>query len=252
MPGAISTGSISTHITPGIPADFFLPTDIPNLVGWWRADAINGVADGGAVSTWPDSSPAALNLVQDTGSLQPVWIQKPSGLNGQPTVRFTSDRIVASYSTNLTAFSIYAAIIPTGSTFREIMNKSSSAGQRNFYFVLRETTDLLTIGFTNAADTYNDTNSVAAVTDGAAAIVGGTWDGTTLLNDLNGTEATTSPVVTPQLVGSSLYVGDLFTGGAEYYAQDISEIILYSVGLTASQRSLVRRYLGIKYGVTVS
>lgn len=67
----------------------FAPTDIANLVAWWKADAITGLANGAGVSSWPDSSGNARNLAQATSARQPSYQQEfPDFL---PVVRFAGD-----------------------------------------------------------------------------------------------------------------------------------------------------------------
>jgi hypothetical protein len=64
------------------------PPPTPVLKTWFRADAIAGVANGGALSTWTDSSGNGFNATQATAGQRPTYIQ--NSVNGRPVVRFNS------------------------------------------------------------------------------------------------------------------------------------------------------------------
>ena len=70
-----------------------LPSGISGLAGWWAADAIVGLTDGQAVSSWADASSANIPLVQATGGAQPTY--RATGLNGLPIVQFAAGQSLA-------------------------------------------------------------------------------------------------------------------------------------------------------------
>lgn len=59
---------------------------LANLAGWWDASQITGLADGAAVSSWPDMSGNGRHAVQAVGTNQPSY--QTLELNGRPCVRF--------------------------------------------------------------------------------------------------------------------------------------------------------------------
>jgi hypothetical protein len=70
--------------TPSPPA--FSPADIANLVGWWKADAITGLADSDRLVSWPDSSPAGKAATNAVVAQRPLY--RINRLNGLPGVVF--------------------------------------------------------------------------------------------------------------------------------------------------------------------
>lgn len=57
---------------------------VPGLVGWWRADAVTGMADGDLMSTWADVSGNERPFTQVSPSLQPTY--KTNIVNGLPAI----------------------------------------------------------------------------------------------------------------------------------------------------------------------
>jgi len=228
-----------------------LSVQLDSAVVWLAADKITGLAQGAAVSSWTNAGSLGSAFTQATESLQPAYQTSVAALNSKPAVRFTSDRMAIA-SGHFTVFSLYAAIVPAGTGYREVLSKGSDATNRNIYSLAYQDTDIWAFGFTSAAGIYREVQSDGAMTGGTAAIVGGTWDGTTIVNDLNGTIKTADPGATPQQVGTSLFIGDLIDSGTEFFSQDIAEILFFDIVLSVAQRNLVRRYLGAKYGVTVA
>jgi hypothetical protein len=78
-----SANSIQVSVT--IPAAAVSPP--PVLTTWFKADAL-ALANGAAVSTWPDSSGNGDNATQANSSQMPTFVT--GAMNGLPVVRFTS------------------------------------------------------------------------------------------------------------------------------------------------------------------
>jgi hypothetical protein len=65
-----------------------VPTDIASLLNEWDASDLTGsVGDGGAVSSWTDTT-SAVALAQATGGNQPLLRHSVTNLGGQPGVDF--------------------------------------------------------------------------------------------------------------------------------------------------------------------
>ncbi|MCA1590977.1 MAG: hypothetical protein LC734_11470, partial [Acidobacteria bacterium] len=67
-------------------ASGFSPASISGLQLWLKADALAGLADGTAVSSWTDSSGNGRAAAQASGTLQPLY--KTAIVNSLPVVRF--------------------------------------------------------------------------------------------------------------------------------------------------------------------
>jgi hypothetical protein len=97
----------------------FIPRDISGCTLWLEGDKITGVADGGAISSWIDSSGFANHAVQATGAKQPTL--KTDWFNGLPAVRFdgTDDTLVTAAALWTGAqtrflFAVYSALNVSG------------------------------------------------------------------------------------------------------------------------------------------
>ncbi|MGC9944297.1 MAG: lamin tail domain-containing protein, partial [Verrucomicrobiota bacterium] len=66
----------------GYPAGTIIP------VAWFKADAITGVANGGALATWTDASGNGNNATQPTPGQDPIYAT--NAMNGLPVVRFNN------------------------------------------------------------------------------------------------------------------------------------------------------------------
>src|SRR4051812_10751339 len=88
-PGLVVPGSLGWTPFPTIdPAPPVSPTDIPGLVGWWRASSL-ALASGDPVASWTDESGNGFHWLQATPEAQPTYIANV--INGQPAVRFAGD-----------------------------------------------------------------------------------------------------------------------------------------------------------------
>jgi hypothetical protein len=70
--------------------NLYLPTDTPNLIGWWSALDPNGdgtlPSDGSGMSIWKDKSGNGHDISQSTTALKPTFHRNVS--NGKPAVLF--------------------------------------------------------------------------------------------------------------------------------------------------------------------
>jgi PKD repeat protein len=79
------TDSVTVEAPPG-PGPFNDPASLPGLVLWLQADALNGLADGAPVTTWPDRSGAGNHASQGVVAKRPVF--RAGVVNGLPAVQF--------------------------------------------------------------------------------------------------------------------------------------------------------------------
>lgn len=210
------------------------PADVPGLAGWWKADAL-GLANGTAVSSWTDSSGNAQNLVQASGTLQPVFTTNV--LNGLPVLRFdgTDDAMTAtivSWPQPTNWFVVMKAADNTG--YLQIIH----TGQE----ILRRDTDLRIESYAGSSasnvsmthDTswdYYDVEFTGASTMGYR--IGGVsyppWGDA-------GSGAT----------GTTFDLGFHPSNGRNFHG-DIAEVILFARALNSTERETVFGYLRDKY-----
>ena len=214
-----------------------------NMRLWLKADAITGLADGAAVSSWADSSPIGNTATQATAARQPVY--KTNILNGLPSVRFdgntgTTPDYLDITSSSFTSYSIFAVYKCTGTA-------------ANPYNAL--------IGCTGGGFYAGGTNANArgpAVYDGTAWFACSAASTTANLIEyrnrniiLNGSV----PAYATQRILAGTFaataIGIRTISDTTAFAGDIHELIIYGEELSQRKRLYVQNYLATKYGLTV-
>lgn len=228
------------------------PTAVSGLAGWWRADAITGLSDGAAVTTWPDSSGLARDMTA-TGTVT----YKTGQLAGWPSVRFdgatgytrttgSAVAIAAQPFTQLIVCRSRVAVagdqdIPCGPW----NTGNPSVSFASFYFATDQTVNLWGGTSNRSAGTVTLTNP---------HVVEGIWNGASSLIGVDGTTNTSGSSIGTGAIPNDFAIGCY--GPNEVvdspYDGDIFEVLLYSGALTAGQRSLLRSYLSDKYAITVT
>ena len=225
-----------------------------NLALWLRADSITGVSDGGAVSTWPDSSGGGHHATVPNASAAPIF--KTSILSGKPVVRFNgTDQALGGATSALPApFTLFTVV-----SFAQ-----TSQGSGDYDYVLNigdDTTSGANASISrHASDGSNDNKYYC-------------WEGTVLATGpvlaaqsfkilsvvhktstphhnlyINGATQTVADYPNALSVNGSYLVGRYVNDSyAHYLNGDVAEILIYSAGLSDSDRQKVERYLGAKY-----
>lgn len=244
---------------------YFNPKQVGAIRLWLDATdpSANGVvpADGTSVSSWVDK--ALTNTVtQATGSKQPVF--KTNIINGKSVIRFdgVDDFLLKASATTLgirgTMFAVGTTVGNTdpGSEGRGTFADYSTAAATNTGMNLLSNgtpdggphpvagffnTGVLhqAVGATTLALPF--TGLFSAYCDGTNGYVllNGTQDGTVAAGNITG-----SP--------NQYTIGSLFGSIAGWFLNgDIGEIIFYAGQVAAAQQTLINRYLGNKWGITV-
>jgi hypothetical protein len=221
-------GVIDSHVTS------FTPASISNISLWYAANSITGKVDGDAIASWSDLSGNGNNMVQATGTKQPLY--KTGQVNGLPALRFdsTDDAMGTTYSVSnpFSAFVVYAWTGTGGA--RRVLN-----GANNWLLGPRSDT----------GSNYKYYNSNFIV---GPALSANTWVYETVTQDSGGatfrhngaSQGTNANNTAPG--GLVLGAGGGFPEAA---ASDIAEIIFYSRLLTSDEVALVEGYLKSKYGL---
>jgi len=205
-----------------------------NAKVWFKADAISGVANGAALTTWPDSSGNGYNAVSAAGK-EPLYTTNV--LNGQPAVLFKPSRpstmtVSASLTLNRpdTVFIVYDAENATDSRAVSGTNNwliGYRAGSMNYY----------------AGNWIADPAGAPTVKKFYMMTV---IEQTTLTQKyLNGTLNGTSNTI----LGScgNLYLSG-YNGGSEFHDGYIAEFIALS-STSQDDRQNTELYLKNKYGM---
>lgn len=210
------------------------PNDITGLQLWLKADAITGLSNNAAVSTWNDSSGNGNNAAQATSGDQPSY--ETNQINGLPAVNFngSGDFLTVPSLTGQTIFVVlnhadgttftnYRRVVDNGDTFGYSIFGVNGGSQYNPTALPR--------GITASNFWVNGTNTLSAAPLSSNKII---------------SAIATSASTNTNWIGT--YTG---TGNQTMYG-DIAEVLIYNDALSTAQRQAVENYLGTKYNIADS
>jgi hypothetical protein len=226
------------------------------LAVWLKADAIIGLANGAAVSIWPDLSGNGCNAMQMLGASQPTYVS--NAMNGLPVVRFNSA------SGNYLWF--YRPV-QDDFTIICVFQSTQGFGSGNLYYqgaglvngeVAGVVNDFGTCLFANGSVCAGTgapdvaANSTAGYNNGhphiltfkrtkSSGLVSLYMDGNLAVTTTGGTESLTAP--------NELVLGAQQTLN-NYLSGDIAEVQIYNAPLSDSDRTAQETALKCKYGLS--
>lgn len=223
-------------LSPRASPTFIPPGEIASVpVGWWKADAIAGLADADPVPSWEDSSPSNNDMTEATN--RPAY--RTSVQNGLPVVRFdgSNDRLSAAGLTNDDAtrtLILAARRVGTSSVwFGFTSGAALSSASGNWGYNVDQATGLpVSFGvsdstFAISAVRFNSTASADGYVNAGSA---------TNLNPDDGYQSAT---------GASLFLGGDALGNVSNV--DIGEALIYNDALSDPDLSAVISYLTTKW-----
>jgi hypothetical protein len=234
------------------------PSTISGLRVWLRAADL-ALADDTAVATWTDAA-SALAFIQITGAKQPLY--KTAAFNGLPSVRFdgTDDTLaVASALLQTTARTVIMACrsgladITAGAAILSWNGATGYAGagadERMRTVYVDGAAATVTAG-ASAGTQFADVNQRLVLTyltsvSGSNVTTLQRKNGANRRNTVSATGASVPTSPTIRLSGTSTTPTSPFNG-------DVAELLAWDRALTLAEYLSVERYLGAKYGVTVS
>lgn len=209
------------------------------LLSWLKASAITGVADGGSVATWPDSSGAANDFTQTTTTSQPTY--HLNVLNGSPSVRFTAagtEMNGPAAVSGLTTFSIYivySCATASSGDHRAIQGSNNwLMGPYTGYYEFYNGTFLQ--GPAVAANQFVLSEVVTSSSSSSFFYVNSVYVGSNSSSTVPG----------------SIYIGGANTTGGGYNELldgDIVEVLIYNVAHTNTERQQVETYIKNTYAI---
>lgn len=222
------TGSSQTYTPTGVQ-----PNTIANLVRWFKADAITGLNDGDAVSTWTDS--AGVGNATGTTTTRPLY--KTNILNGLPAVRFDGTDDILKIATAFAPQTVFVVFNYTdGATFTQYDGLFTDQGY---------TVSTGLIGHSGTNDFYASSAHFDELR----------LNGVVTSGDL-GTLSTHKIITGRKNYGEPYSVtwqfGQDRTIAGRFWGGDILEFIAYSRKLKSSEVREVEKYLSDKYGIAVT
>jgi Big-like domain-containing protein/concanavalin A-like lectin/glucanase superfamily protein len=220
---------------------------------WLKADAGVTTNATGGVTAWADQSPNANNAVQTDDTAAPRWVANAQ--NNKPALRFdgANDQLDVAHSPSIAIAgdisSFFVVSFDDFATYRAVWAKTVSN--------LPAPTDYYALPGTGVPRAYRGDGTMTSLgsVDGARLraatylVVGFEMAGTTLTHYLNG-QPSGSGEITAALAdgGTALRIGtrdDLFTR----MKGDITELLIYDVALSDTDRNSVISYLQTEYNI---
>lgn len=236
-------------------ASGFDPRSIRDLQMWFDgADTSTITTVSGAVSRW-NSRVGGITATQTTANNRPEY--RASGMNGKGALYFdgNNDQLTTNYNANLlTGYVSYAiAVIPdaamvnTKTNFEPVLFARGSTAN-GIHVNTSSSPKRWTISYRNGLFNSTAGGDVAA----SSQVVLATINATTLTVRVNGVQGTQEGTFASGSNETNAVFQIAQDGSqARFFPGVISEILLYSRTLTASEMLSVEKYLSKKWGVTL-
>jgi hypothetical protein len=240
----------------------FSPSDIAGLQLWLKADAITGLNDGDAVTTWEDSHTSNNDFTQATAAKKPTY--QTAEINGKPVVRFDGvDDILENASAFLSStqgavFAVLRLADPLITNQYLFGSADDASGTRYWICVLREGVGQPRIRTAQAnADTEDSVRGSTSLL--ASTIYALMWssNGTDYDLRLNGTSETetvhsgsnTGDWLLETTLRDQFSLGALAYNATEtgYCGLDLGELIMYDTEPSAADIASIEAYLDARW-----
>jgi hypothetical protein len=236
----------------------FSPTDIANLVGWYKSGT--GITlNGSTVSQWDDSSGAGNHATQGTATAQPTYNATDANFNGLASLTFDSSSDFL-YANGLLSsiingddkpLTIVMAVKATNSTaFPTILGTNElTVGNTQFRCRLRNNSvSTYFMGLRDGAGT--DANISGGTSDTNVKIVRFQTSGTAAEIFANNSSVASGAMDVSTCSATWFCLGATPTSasaGANFFGGEIAEIAVYSRLLSAGEQTQVETYFKDKF-----
>jgi hypothetical protein len=225
-------------------ASSWSPLSLTGLELWLDFSAVAA----GAIASQSDLSGNSRTASQGTGTAQPTGVA--AVLNGKNIARFDGgDSLVTATWAQPGLWTRFAVAKATAAAGTQQLCCSDDNGVNRHAQLRYNIANLEAVTFNAAGTGFTDPEGASPTsfqvleqvrdTGLVEAFVNGTGAASTVVTGTNNTATVAASI------GARGDAGQPLTG-------DIAEVVWYSVALSSSDRSLVRSYLGTKYGITVS
>lgn len=241
--------AILTVLKGGVGGEPFSPSDIAGLKLWLKADAITGLSDGDAVTTWSDSSGQGNNAGQGTASKKPTY--KTAIKNGLAIVRFDGTDDFMDLATDLFNTNVPKTVFVVATVSSTNGLLIGDVGYDGYWSGGQYSQGVMVYGG-NAQMMHRSASNGVYITGGAASawtIISAIFaDGATSYLYQDGaqkgtsTNALASFYTSTSIGGNGSFASTLANG-------DFAEIIYYDSALSLADYGSVQTYLNNKWAV---
>lgn len=235
---------------------------------WLRADAgTSTTTNAAAVSSWGDGSGNANDVSQSTAVQQPTY--RTNIMNGYPSILFDNnstsgqndffsgaDNSTLDNTNGLTIFTVTRPNSNSGNA-RSIVAKRTNVGVNQAYMFFYYTGNYMWTDIISNDNRFS--TNPTAFTSGNNYLHTLLYDGTLSAPNRSKVYLASSLLVTATESGSTipdyaspLIIGATHVGDNRAFDGYISEIIIFRVALTETQRIIVDNYLSAKYNIALS
>lgn len=220
----------------------FSPDDVTGLIVWLDADAIGGLSDTDAVSTWSNDAPGSSETyTKGLSANQPTY--RTNIQNSLPVVRFDgNDSLAGTVSRTLKPCSIFVAMSADSVAGPDVIVGNTTGNGAMNYRTLSSKMNALAEATANiASSTTTITNTTFYVVDFTYSSSGGYVFGLDGTDDGSGTSNQT-------ISASAIAIGAR-DDSTEVFDGDIGEILIYDNVVSSGDKTSIRNYLTTKWGV---
>jgi len=223
-----------------VPVPPIVPSALPNLAMWLKADALTGLVDDDPVSSWTDSSGNGRHAT-NTLTARPAY--KTAILNGQPVVRFdgVDDALAVAFTlpqpVHLFIVAQYRMFV-ADATVIDGNQVNTMRLYRTAATTIKQYAGVVGPALTTTPAAWH---IYTCLFSGAASELRAESD-----SPVTGNVGTAS--------GGGVTIGATGLSGGNRFsfgAVDVAEVVVYSAALSTSDRRGVEAYLGTKYGIPV-
>lgn len=225
------------------------PSQLSNVWGWYKADAITGLADGDSVATWLDESGNNRTMSLAASSTS---VLKTGVLNGLPVVRLTAGSYSHAAAINGSCCVSMAAVLErntTGGTTAYVSGSAGTDATRSFLFGTINGSQLYFATFGTATYDYRPLHTwsdnafkvITASSDHGNGTFRASVDGTATNSVTGLTTGNLRNTATTTFIGKGSGVGSHFG--------DYAELVLFDAAIGEANMQKVEGYLAHKWGL---
>lgn len=214
----------------------------PGMLGWWKADAVGGTADGATVTTWPDQSGNGHDLPVRTGA---PTLDVDGFPGGGPAVVYDGNDAhgpAATWPSTVQPYTILLVgkVDTLGTTAHDFVSGNTQASKA--IVQADPSSNRWRIG--------DDTTKLAGTSalDAGAHLVVGIFDGSSSVVRVDRVDEATGNAGTASGANVNLGAGETGGGLSSFVVGRIAEVLWYGRRLTATEMEQAEDYLA-RWGV---
>jgi hypothetical protein len=226
----------------------WLPSQLSSLVIWLDADdSASVIQSNGSVSQWNDKSGNGHHVSQGDGAKRPTY--SSAGVTGSPAIVFTND--ILKTATNVVAWldghSIIAVATQTNETAvnQDILGSGGTAIGDVLFGIYNDKLRMHAWG-SNSSVSLDGSSTIAV---NIPHVIAQAYDTSQLRQYLDGSLQGEQSLTSNSLPAKQVFLGSRGSLDNARFVGEISEVLVFSNGLSISDRQKIEGYLSHKWGL---